>query len=155
MPNNSINSFIGEWNSLLFSAFIPQAWTVLLDVLAHQDLVRDIYEYWPPPGAMDDYIAPASENLKHTIIGPSDGGSKSSGVTTRSRGMLQTVFDLVVGSQAQVWPIYVAFGQSISSALSVKPSSSLSGPSNISGPLHSLISKPRVEIPANSCSCTP
>ena len=72
MPNRSINSFIGEWNLLLFSAFIPQAWTVLLDVLAHQDLVGDIYEYWPPPGAMDDYIAPASESgtdLKH-IIGP-------------------------------------------------------------------------------------
>ena len=160
MPNKSINSLIGEWNSLLFSAFIPQAWTVLLDVLAHQDLVRDIYEYWPPPGAMNDYIAPASESgtdLKH-IIGPntpSVGGSKLSGVTTRSRGMLQTVFDRVVVSQAQVWPIYVALGQSVSSALPAKPSFSLSGPSNILGPLRPLISNLSAEIPANSCSCTP
>jgi len=160
MPNRSINSFIGEWNLLLFSAFIPQAWTVLLDVLAHQDLVGDIYEYWPPPGAMDDYIATASESgadLKH-IIGPntpSIGGSKSSGVTTRSRGMLQTVFDRVVMSRAQVWPIYVALDQSISSALPAKPSSSLSGPSNILGPLHSLISNLSAEMPADSCSRAP
>jgi len=155
MPNKSINSFIGEWNSLLFSAFIPKAWTVLLDVLAHQDLVRDIYEYWPPPGAMNNYIAPASESGTDLNIiapnAPSVGVSKLSGVTTRPKGMLQTVFDLVVESKAQIWPIYVASGQFISSALPMRP---FPGPDNILGPLLSLIYDLSAEIPANS-SCAP
>lgn len=107
--------FIGEWNSLLFTAFIPQAWTFLLNVLAHRDQVKDIFEYWPPPGAMNDYIAPASNtgigsdyagtNFGATVAG---GPTTSSGGGLRSHGMLQTVFDCIIVAGASVWPVYVA-----------------------------------------------
>ncbi|KAF9445202.1 hypothetical protein P691DRAFT_676124 [Macrolepiota fuliginosa MF-IS2] len=92
--------FIGEWNSTLFTAFIPQAWTFLLHTLAREDKVKDIFEYWPPPGGPTDYIAPA------------DGGSATRGAgaggSGRSQGMLQTVFDCIVIAKPAVWPIYVA-----------------------------------------------
>jgi sacsin len=107
------NRFIGEWNSMLFAAFIPQAWTFLLNILARMDEVKDIFEYWPPPGAMNDFIAPASTNFTgHGGLTFGTNGSssiKSTNGPTRSQGMLQIVFDCVVVAQAVVWPVYTPF----------------------------------------------
>ncbi|KXN83780.1 Sacsin [Leucoagaricus sp. SymC.cos] len=93
--------FIGEWNSILFAAFIPQAWTFLLNVLAHDDHVKEIFEYWPPPGAMKDYIAPVGGGY---VAGTGGGGL--TGGAGRSQGMLQMIFDCVVVAKASVWPVY-------------------------------------------------
>jgi hypothetical protein len=93
----------------LFGAFIPQAWTFLLHVLARDDKVVDIFEYWPPPGGSAEFNAPVGIGFGPRTRSDTTGaasGTGTSSLTGRSQGMLETVFDLVVIAKAAVWPVY-------------------------------------------------
>ncbi len=93
---------MGEWNTILFTAFIPQAWTYLLLILARDDRVKDIFQYWPPPGDSNDYVHPMGSG---STFG--SGGAANAATTTRKPpGTLQTVFDCVIIAKPAVWPVY-------------------------------------------------
>lgn len=77
--------------------FIPQAWTFLLQVLAREDQVKDIFQYWPPPGDSNDYIHPTTATS----------GITSTATIRKPQGTLQTVFNCVILVKLAVWPVYV------------------------------------------------
>ncbi|KAF9476299.1 hypothetical protein BDN70DRAFT_863489 [Pholiota conissans] len=37
-----------QWNKLLFDRYIPQAWRLMLEILAEQDAIHNIFMAWPP-----------------------------------------------------------------------------------------------------------
>lgn len=76
--------------------------------------MKDIFEYWPPPGGFDDSIAPAAGTA--TRGGSTFGtgvGSSGTSISGRPNGMLQTVFDCVVVAKPAIWPVYVAITPSV------------------------------------------
>lgn len=94
---------------ILFGAFIPQAWTFLLNVLAREDKVKDIFEYWPPPGGSNEFHAPAGVGSRAVGAGiASESGTGGTSGVGRSQSMLQTLFDCVIIAKPAIWPVYVA-----------------------------------------------
>ncbi len=60
-----------QWNHLLFELFIPKAWKVVLENLVSQNLVSDVFRFWPPQqnaGEVQTYCSLLSEKLLDVLI---------------------------------------------------------------------------------------